>query len=925
MADWKSEVQKRLASLHLPPTREAEIVNELAEHLEIYYEELLAAGTPSAEAQQLTLAELSDNNQLATELRKTESRETPTLITSTGRFHLLADFWQDVRHSARLLRKNPVFTLITLLTLALGIGANNAIFTLINSVMLRPLPVKNPEELVLFQVRGPLVPAGASYNFNYPLYEMFRSQTQSLAGVIAANNVGRGRLVVNGGAPESVQQQRVSGNFFSVLQVEAVKGRTFTEADDNPSNTQPVAVISYDYWQRRFGLDSNIVGRQLTVNNTSLAIVGVAPPGFFGFDPGAKPELWWPIKAIPDPNLQRTGSWWLRVIGRLRPGATKEQAQAEVDTIFRRQIDDEAANTNWTSDQQKRSHFERQVALESGSAGYTGLRRQFRQPLFILMTTVGLVLLIACVNIANLLLARAAARRKEIAVRLALGANRFRLMRQLLTESILLSLLGGIGSLIVARLFLKMLVSYLPLQSQSALDIVPDARVLGFTLLVSLVTALLFGLAPAWQATRLSLTGALKDHAGASASRLRLAVNKLLVVTQVALSLFLLIGAGLFVRSLRNLRTLDVGLNYENIVQFSIDTGNAYNAQQRTDLYKRVLDRLENMPGANSATLLYFSLLSGNAISYNIAAPEFSAGPEVNTECNEMAVGPRFFETMKMPILAGRDFGPQDERQVSASRESIGPKNLAGAPPLSAVINQTMARFFYGTQNPVGKRFTQKGSGQQFEVIGVTQDAKYLNLREQPSRTYYLYYFQQPQRIGVTFQLRTNTEPTDYAATIQRVMREIDPQVQVVGLQTMTDVVDQSLIQERFVAQIASAFSLMALVLACIGLYGVMSQAVTRRTNEIGIRMALGARSRDVVGLVMREVALLVCVGAVIGLAAALATMRLVSNLLFELTPTDPLTITGATLLLLIVAALAGYLPARRASRVDPLVALRWE
>ena len=929
MPDWKSELRQKLDGLHLPPAREAEIVDELADHLENRYQELLAGGASPEEAKRLTLAELNENDQLASELRLIENREVSIISLPGSRFRLLADLSQDVRLSGRLLRKNPVFTLITLLTLALGIGANTAIFTLINTVMLRPLPVENPQELVLFRVDGPLMPAAAKYNFNYPLYEMFRDQTQSLSGVIAANNVGRGRLVVNdgvsGGVAESVQQQRVSGSFFSVLQVGAVTGRTFTEADNNPANTQPGAVISYDYWQRRFGLDSNIVGRQISVNNTPLTIIGVAQPGFFGFDVGARPEVWWPIKAIPDPNLQRTGSWWLRVIGRLRPGATRAQAQSEVNTIFRRQIDEEAGNTNWTSTEQKRSHFERQATLEPGYAGYTSLRRQFGQPLFILMITVGLVLLIACVNIANLLLARAAARRKEIAVRLALGANRFRLIRQLLTESLLLSLIGGAASLLVAQLFVKVLLTYLPPQSQSALDQLPDARVLAFTLLVSLGTALLFGLTPAWQATRLTLTNALKNHPRANMSSSLLTVNKLLVVTQVALSLFLLVGAGLFIRSLRNLRTLDAGMNYENIVQFSIDTGNGYNAQQRNDLYKRLLDRLETLPGVDSATLSYFSLLSGNGITYNIAAPEFSGGPDVNTECNAMAVGPRFFETMKMPILAGRDFGPQDERPISAAREVSGPQNLVDAPPLYAVINQAMARFFYDDQNPIGKRFSQKGSGQQFEVIGVTGDAKYLNLREQQSRTYYVYYFQQPQRIGVTFQVRTITEPADYGATIQHIVRDMDPQVQVVGLQTMADVVDQTIMQERFVAQTASAFSVIALVLACIGLYGVMSHAVTRRTSEIGIRMALGARSQDVLRMVMREVALLVVLGAVIGLAAALATMRLVSNLLFGLTPTDPLTVTCATLILLIVAALAGYLPARRASRVDPLIALRWE
>jgi predicted permease len=840
------------------------------------------------------------------------------------------DMFQDLRYGVRILLKSKMFTLVAVLSLALGIGANTAIFSLINALMLRMLPVKDAQELVLFKVVGPGVPSGASYNCNYPLYEMFRDRNQSFSGIVTGAGVGRARLLVNepsGGAAESVQQQRVSGNFFSVLGINAAVGRTLAEVDDNPASTQPGAVISYEFWQRRFGLDPNVVGRQVTVNNTALTIVGVAPPGFFGFEVGSRPELWWPIKASNDANLSRTGSWWIRVIGRLRPGVSVAQAQAEMDTIFRQQNDAVAAasGANWTPTQ-RRNHFERNIRLEAGGVGYTRLRQQFRQPLFILLATVALVLLIACVNVANLLLARAATRRKEIAVRLALGAGRFRLLRQLLTESVLLSLLGGAAGLLFARVCLRALVTYLPQQSQAALDVAPDARVLAFTLMVSVLTGLLFGLVPAWQATRLNLTASLKDQTGASTSRSRLALNKMLVITQVALSLFLLIGAGLFVRSLRNLRTLDVGMNYENIVQFSLDTGSGYNAQQRSDLYKRVLARLEALPGAQSATLLYFSLLSGGGVDFGVTVPGYTPAPDENLSCNVMEVGPRFFETMKMPILAGRDFGPQDERPVPPNSQpaAAGPPSMATAPPQYAVINQTMARYFFGNENPVGKRFITKKDWP-IEIIGVTKDAKYLNLREQPPRTFYLYYFQQPQRGGMTLQLRTSGETADYAATIGRLVRELDPQVQVVGLRMMTDVVNESLVQERFIAQTATAFSLFALLLACVGLYGVMSYAVTRRTNEIGIRMALGARGADVVRLVMRETLLLVVIGIAIGLSAALATTRLVASLLYGLTPNDPLTIAAASALLLAVAVLAGYLPARRAAQVDPMVALRCE
>jgi predicted permease len=838
------------------------------------------------------------------------------------------EMFQDLRFGVRMLLKSKGFTLVAVLSLALGIGANTAIFSLINALMLRMLPVKDAQELVLFRITGPNVPSSFGYNSNYPLYEMFRDRNQSFTGIVTGANVGRARLLVNapGAEPESVQQQRVSGNFFSVLGVNPVLGRTLVEADDNPANAQPGAVISYEYWQRRFGLDPNIVGRQVTVNRTALTIVGVAPPGFFGFEVGAKPELWWPIKVVNDPNLGRESSHWIRVIGRLRPGVSMGQAQAEMETIFQQQINDVAArSTNWTPTQ-RRNHFERHISLEAGAAGYTRLRQQFRQPLFILMATVGLVLLIACVNVANLLLARAATRRKEIAVRLALGAGRFRLLRQLLTESVLLSLLGGAAGLLFAHVCLRALVTYLPRQTQTALDVAPDARVLLFTLLVSVLTGVLFGLAPAWQATRLNLTASLKDQTGGGASGSRLRLNKTLVVTQVALSLFLLIGAGLFVRSLRNLRTLDVGMNYDNIVQFSLDLG-GYNAQQRSDFYKQMLTRLEALPGVQSATLLYFSLLSGGGIGLNVSVPGYRAAPDENVECNVMAVGPRFFETMKMPIIAGRDFGPQDERPVAAGAPpaATGPQGLASAPPISVVINQAMARYFFGKENPVGKRFNLKGNGQPYEIIGVTRDAKYLNLREQPPRTFYPYYFQLPERDNMTLQFRTSGEMADYAATINRLARELNPQAQVVGLQMMSDVVNESLTQERFIAQTASAFSLFALLLACVGLYGVMSYAVTRRTNEIGIRMALGAQARDVIWLVMREVSLLVALGVGIGLAAALATTRYVSTLLFDLPPNDPLTIALAMALMAGVAALAGYLPARRAAKVDPMIALRQE
>jgi putative ABC transport system permease protein len=832
------------------------------------------------------------------------------------------EMFQDLRYGARMLLKNKMFTAIAVLSLALGIGANTAIFSLINALMLRPLPVKAPQELALFSI---IESRGPGYSFQYSFYEMIRDQSQSFSGVITGSNVGDGRLTINepgGGAVEPIQQQRVSGNFFSALGVNTVVGRALTEADDSPASAQPGAVISYEFWRRRFGLDPGVVGRHVTVNDTALTIAGVAPPGFFGFEVGRKPDIWWPIKAANDEaSRQMLNQWWLRIIGRLRPGVSMAQAKAEVELIFRRRQEEIAGEkaANWTPTE-RRQHFEQRVVLESGSAGDAWLWRQFRRPLLILMITVALTLLIACVNIANLLLARAATRRKEIAVRLAVGAGRFRLIRQLLTESVLLAALGGVAGLIFAHWLSRALLAYLPRESRSALDIPLDARVLGFTLAVSTLTGLLFGLAPAWQATKLNLTASLKDQTGAGAGRSRLMLNKLLVVTQVALSLLLLVGAGLFARSLRNLRTLDAGINYENIVQFRIDAGGGYDTARLIDLHRQALSRLEALPGARSATLTIATPLTGGTLLSRVSVPGYSSGPDENMACAILLVGPRYFETMKMPLLAGRDFGPPEDRPAPSEQADAQPPA-----PISGVINQTMARYFFGNENPIGKRFNVDGGGL-IEIIGVVRDAKFTNLREQPPRTFYLYFFQAPIPLfNLTIQFRTDGDPASYAATVQRVVREIDPRLQVVELQTMSEAVNETLVQERVVAQVGGAFSLFALLLACVGLYGVMSYAVARRTNEIGVRMALGAQRGAAVWLVTREAALLVALGVVIGLGSAVATTRLVSTLLFGLTPNDPTTVALATLLMIGVAALAGYLPARRAANVDPMIALRHE
>jgi predicted permease len=524
---------------------------------------------------------------------------------------------------------------------------------------------------------------------------------------------------------------------------------------------------------------------------------------------------------------------------------------------------------------------------------------------------------------------------------LALGASRIRLLRQLLTESMLLALLGGAVGVIFAQWGTRVFVTYLPRQqSPITFDLSPNLRMLGFTLAASLLTGLLFGLAPAWQATRLDLTGSLKDQIGSSSSRasgLRLPLHKALVIAQVALSLFLLIGAGLFVRSLQNLKNIDFGFERENLVGFRLDTGKGYNQIRRANLYQQMLAKLEALPGVRAASFSSFSLLSENRVRYSIATPGFVPQNAEDVICHVLTVGPNYFAAMGIPLLSGREFGAQDERlndtnrnaQPGAAAAPSQPAQTQASPrPLAAVVNQALAQHFFGAEDPVGKHFTIASGPQKnslAEIIGVVKDAKYREMREQAPRTFYLAWFQVPGNSDQTFQLRTTGTVPNLASVIGRNAQELDPKLQIIDLRTMNERVDGLLIPERFIAQLAGFFSLFALLLACLGLYGIMSQAVLRRTREIGVRMALGARRRDVIILVLGESMALVVIGLVIGLSAALMTTRFISNFLYGMTPTDPLTIAFAVSAMIISAALAGYLPARKASQVSPLVALRYE
>jgi putative ABC transport system permease protein len=823
---------------------------------------------------------------------------------------------QDLRFAFRMLRKNPGFTAVAVLTLALGIGANTAIFTLMDAVLLRRLPVEQPEQLIeLMTVYG----GGAAYldgksfnSFSYPALQHLRQHNRSLSGLIASSN-GRFYCVVDGAPPERVAGQYVTGDFFSVLGVSSVAGRTITPDDDRFGAPNPVAVISDGYWARRFGRSPAVLGKSILVEKVPLTIVGVIPEKFFGTQIGRRVDLWAPLSTEP---LMRQPSWtasagpkWLQLVGRLKPEVSLEQARADLETQFRLAVVEAELALNLTPEV-RQGALNLKLKVEPAGNGLSDLRRQFSKPLAVLMIIVGLVLLIACANLANLLLARAAVRQREIAVRLALGAGRARLIRQLLTESLLLALIGAAAGLLLAdagtQYLLKLLASG---RSPVLLDVQPDARLFVFTGSLSVLTVLLFGLAPALRASKTDLIPVLKEGGrGAEAGGSRQRLSRGLIVIQIALSLVLLVGAGLFLRTLRNLHSIDLGFERENVLLVKLDPSHSgYTPEKMRGLLMGVLERLQAIPGVRSASLSWNPPIAGGGSSRTVSVEGRAPGPEADREIYVNWTAPRYFETLGVPLIAGRDFGPRDTQ---------------GAPRV-VLINQTMARLFFGGANPVGQRIRVEDNDIR-EVVGVVGDSHYLEIREKIAPTLYLNTFQE-QRPGSEFAIRTSGDPI---ATIPAVRREIENQVAGVAIgsiRTLAGQADAWLLQERLVALLSSCFGGLALFIAAVGLYGVLSYSVARRTQEIGIRMALGAQRFDVMAMILKGILRLVCLGLVIGIPLSLILGRFVADLLYGITPADPLTIAVGALVLTIVALLAGYLPARRASQVDPMEALRHE
>jgi predicted permease len=915
-----------LRSLFRKERVEREMDEELHGYLDAHVKEKMRSGMSYEQALRAARVEMGSMDAVKEEIR------------SVGWEATVATLWQDLRYGLRQLKRNPGFTAAVVLTLALSIGANTAVFTLVNAVMFKMLPVRAPQQLVLLcwwkpskspdvtlsgygltDARGREVRA----SFAFPFVEQLRAQRQVFSSAFGFVPLGFGRESLNAsvdGQASMVDGAMVTGGYFSGLGVLPVLGRMITDSDVSESAPR-AAVISYSYWTRQLGRAPSAVGKTIFVNGVAFTVVGVAPPEFFGVQPGHAPDIWIPL--IQEARIGPWGTtrqygremwtrpdwWWVNVVARLQPGVTEQQALVAAQVPFLRSVE-AAAKTPFKPSEAP------QVEFLPASRGLDTLRWDYSQPLLVLMTVVGLVLLIACANIATLLLARAAARGREMGVRLTLGASRFRLIRQLITESVLLSVIGGAAGFLLAHWGSRLLLLLMSGGVQTVgLETGPDLAVLGFSAGVSVLTGILFGLAPAMRSTRIDVASSLKETGRSltgAGGRLRL--GKVLVVLQVGLSLLLLVAAGLFVRTLTNLEKQDLGFNPNSLLVFTLDpTKSGYEGQHVVDLLEKVRARLRYLPGVKAVTLSGTGLLTnwGGNWPISIEGSQPKAGQERDIEAQN--VGPDFFRTVDVKVVLGR---------------SIEERDTASSTPV-AVVDENLAHSFFGDSNPVGRRFSAGDTfdpKKAFEIVGVVKSFKYRSPRSSDSKTAYFPYTQAQGGVGTMhFEVRSAGDPLALTAAARAAIREIDPNLALAEVKTQTQMMAEALTQERLLAKLCAFFGALALALAAIGLYGLMAYSVSRRTHEIGIRMALGAHRRQVLYMVLQQSLVLVAAGTVIGLVAAFATTRLIASELYGLKPTDPLTLASAAFFMLAVGAFAAYLPARRATKVDPTVALRYE
>jgi predicted permease len=843
--------------------------------------------------------------------------------------HLL----QDIGYGIRMLRKSPGFTLIAVLTLALGIGANTAIFSMVNAVMLRSLQVREPGQLVLFSdnpkegmsVGSGLSEEGRWQEFSLPLYQDLVRRNRLLEGICAVQS-GDNTLAIRfagnryGTGTEIATGKLVSGNYFSVLGVDAVAGRTLTPADDQP-NAPAGAVISFNYWKSKLSGDTAVVGSAVDIDGIPVTVVGVAGRGFYGVRLKQDPEdFWLPLSLRPrfsptalpfaprDFNDPHTA--WLDLVGRLKPGVSLAQANADIDGELRQYL---AGLLGSAADENDRQKLQRQyVSLAPGARGLSEMRHEYAAPLNILLTIVGFVLLIACANVANLLLSRTRVRQREMALRLALGATRGRLVRQLLAESLLLAILGGAAGVLLASWGVSVLVSLVP--PKVPLNIKPDLAVCGFTVGVSLLTVLLSGLTPALKSVGAEVATALKAGSRAIGARpSRLGLGKSLVVFQIAVSLLLLIGAGLLIRSLIDLENEKLGFSPEHVLLVNVDPNLArYQPKQLPNLYRELLDRISAVPGVRSASIGSESPMSGGESYTDVSVQGESK--HKNEAVRLVMAGPRYFETEGMRIVAGRDISVQD---------------IAASTPI-AIVNRAFAQRFLPNLNPVGRRFSMgspfKAPG--MEIVGVVEDARYSSPAEKPEPAFFRPVEQMEAFLTgfpAEIEIRAAGNPVDLAAEVRRAIQLVDSNLPIEEVTPLSSQVRDSFGQQRTISQVTGFFGFLGLVLACVGLYGIMAYNVALRTNEMGIRMALGANRSEVLRLVVGRGMLLTVIGMAAGIVCALALTRFLSSVLYGVRPTDPLTFASVSMLLASVAALASYVPARRASKLDPMVALRYE
>src|SRR5262245_52839278 len=918
MPEWTREITERLVALKLDPAREAEIVEELSQHLEDRCAESLARGASPEDAHRAALAELSDGESLARDLRRVEKQVAPETIAlgTNRRRELVTGLWQDLRYGARMLMKQPGFTAIAVITLTLGIGANTAVFSIINAVVFRSRPVAQPDQLVELYSGDARDPYGSSA---YQDFLFFRDQGEVFSG-LAAYSLQTFKL---GGAEEvePVFGEVVSGDYFDVLGVKAFIGRTFLPEEDRTPGSHPVAVISHALWRRRFGADPALIGKTITLNNQALTVIGVAPPQYTGMIRGLAAEVWAPVMMLPQLErqygmslLDSRGHSLFFIVGRLKPEATLVQARARFDPVARQLR--EAYPESW---RQKRSESgqtrDKSVTIlpESETRIIPPAHAAVYAFIAVVLTIVNLVMLIACMNLANLLLARATARGKEIAVRLTLGANAWRIVRQLLTESVLLSAIAGAAGVLLAMWLMGALAASFPTLPEGyriAIDLRLDWRVSLYTLAFSFLVGVLFGLAPALQASRPDVIAALKDGAEVFAgARRQSRLRNGLIVTQVALSVVLLAGAGLVLRSVRNLHPLNLGFDSLNMVVAPIALEERqYDRARSQDFYRRLAERARALPGVR-AVVFVGSLPGLSRSRSDVKIEGYQPGPGEDMALDANTIGPGYLTAMNIPLTQGRDF---DERDNDGA-------------PCVAVVNEALARRYFAGGRALGKHLNQF-----CEIVGVVRDDKFQSLQKEP-RPWYAFVLTQSHSTRTNMLVHTEGAPENLVPAVRRAIQSLDQTILVTGVQTLNDAFRPVLFLYRLFGLLVGGCGLLAILLSVIGIYGLVAYAVSRRTREIGIRMALGADKKKILRLIMRQGMILVGYGLSAGLLLALALTRVLTSSIFPIpilngvSANDPPTFGSIALLLITVALLACYIPARRATKVDPMVSLRHE